>query len=716
MAERIGQQFGNYRLVRLLGKGGFADTYLGEHIHLKTFAAIKVLQTLLGQLEIEAFHNEARIIARLNHPHIIRVLEFEIENHTPYIIMEYAPNGTLRQRCPRGSILSLATVLTYIKQIAAALQYAHEQRLVHRDVKPENMLLGSDDEVLLSDFGVAVIAQTQAQNIENIAGTVTYMAPEQIQGKPRPASDQYALGITAYEWLCGSAPFGGTYSEIALQHECVFPPSLREQVSAVPAAVEDVIFTALAKDPHRRFASIEDFAAALEKACKDLPLSEYTTTTVGTDPQLYVPTEVAPFPQAQEASIAVEAILPLDQQTPSLLSLSVDADAQQPQTSFAVAEPLPISDDQETPNEALSTPEQPPYPLWSLSHLSTRQGSPDQRPVPGQQALSTRNPYALILSPDSINHQAPVGQPFMHSGTYAPSAVTRQAMRAYRRSTSIEAKLLLLLLTVLIIVGSEFLYFFIPYQTNLLHVQATAVAGVSIISTSQARTTSPGQVAAKAQPHINAAIATRTALQNIYAQATSGLPTINDPLSSPDDFGWSNAQRIGASGRYSGSCQFTNNAYRNEALAGYLINCIATETHFSNLAYQVDMTIINGNSGGLVIRANASGSGYYFRISINGAYFLENIASTGYGNFSQTLLASGSSPVIKKGNNSMNQLAIVAQGKNLYLYINKQYLDSISDASYSSGQIGVYARGSNYKTAIIFRNAQVWKLQYGTGS
>ncbi|HLG64988.1 MAG TPA: serine/threonine-protein kinase [Ktedonosporobacter sp.] len=703
MAERIGQQFGNYRLVQLLGKGGFADTYLGEHIHLKTFAAIKVLQTLLGQPETEAFHNEAHIIARLNHPHIIHILEFEMENHTPYIIMEYAPNGTLRQRCPRGSRLSPTTVLTYVKQIAAALQYAHQQKLVHRDVKPENMLLGRDGKVLLSDFGVAVIAQTQAQNLENIAGTVTYMAPEQIQGKPCPASDQYALGITAYEWLCGSAPFGGTYSEIALQHECVSPPSLKEQISAIPAAVEDVIFTSLAKDPRQRFASVEDFAAALEEACQDLPRSKYPTTIVGTDPQLYVPTEIAPFPQLQAAPIAVEVIPPLDQQIPSQPSLNADAES------------LPIFCDHKISDEALLMSEQHPHFLRSLSHLSNQQSSADPLPVPGQVVLSTslpsspHNPYALILSPGSINRQVPVDQQFIPPGIHPSSATTRKASPPYRMHTSIEAKLLLILLTVLIIAGSGFLYFSISYQTNLLHVQATAIAGVSIISTIQVRATGPGQVAATAQPHINAAIATRTALQNTYAQATGGLPTINDPLSDPDDFGWSNAQRIGTSGRYTGSCQFTNNAYRDEALAGYLINCMAAETYFSNLAYQVDMTIISGNSGGLVIRANASGSGYYFCISVNGAYFLEKIASNGYGNVSQTLLASGSSPVIKKGYNTTNQLAVVAQGQNLYLYTNKQYIDSVSDAGYSSGQIGVYARGSYYKTAIIFRNARVWK-------
>src|SRR5437660_2946553 len=570
MTERIGEQLGNYRLVRLLGKGGFADTYLGEHVYLKTSAAIKVLQTRLGQLEIEAFHNEARIIARLDHPHIIRVLEFEIENHTPYIIMEYAPNGTLRQRCPRGCTLSPMTILTYVKQIAVALHYAHEQKLIHRDVKPENMLLGRDGNVLLSDFGVAVIAQTQAQNLENIAGTVTYMAPEQIQGKPRPASDQYALGITVYEWLCGAAPFGGTYSEIALQHECVSPPSLREQISTIPGAVEDVILTALAKDPRQRFPSVKDFAAALEEACKDLPVSEYPPTIVGTDPQLYVPTEIVPALQLQEASIAVEEILSPNQPTPSLPSPSATADMQQRQTSFVAVEPLLASDDQEFPDEALATPEQHPYPLWSLPCLSDKTGSPDPLPVSGQEVpvtplpSSPHNPYALVPFPGAINYQSPPGWQLMSPRTYPPPIITRKAVCPYHKKTSVATTLLLFSLTLLIIAGSGFLYFSTTYQASLLHIQATAIAGVSIIGTAQAGTTGIGQAAA-ARSHSSAAIATQTALQNIYTQATSGPPTLNDPLASPDDFGWNNAQRTGLPGRYTGRCQFTNNSYLSEA-------------------------------------------------------------------------------------------------------------------------------------------------------
>ena len=152
MANRVGQQFGNYRLTGLLGQGGFADTYLGEHIYLKTFAAIKILHTPLGQRELEAFYNEARIIAKLRHPNVIRVLEFGVEDTIPYLVMEYAPHGTLRQLYNKGTILSPVRIIPYVKQIAAALQYAHDQKLVHRDVKPENMLLGANNEVLFRLF------------------------------------------------------------------------------------------------------------------------------------------------------------------------------------------------------------------------------------------------------------------------------------------------------------------------------------------------------------------------------------------------------------------------------------------------------------------------------------------------------------------------------------------------------------------------------------
>src|SRR5437762_4455124 len=210
MADRVGQQMGNYQLIRLLGEGGFAEVYLGEHIHLGTQAAIKVLHTQITNDDIDKFRTEARTVARLIHPNIVRVLEFGVEGKTPFLVMDYASNGTLRQRHPRGTHLPLASIVNYVKQLADALQYAHDEKLIHRDIKPENMLLGRRNEVLLSDFGIAVIAQsTRMQSTQEVVGTAYYMAPEQLQGKPRLASDQYALGVVVYEWLSGSRPFHG---------------------------------------------------------------------------------------------------------------------------------------------------------------------------------------------------------------------------------------------------------------------------------------------------------------------------------------------------------------------------------------------------------------------------------------------------------------------------------------------------------------------------
>ena len=265
--EHTGQQLGSYRLSRLLGQGGFADVYLGEHMYLGTFSAIKVLQVHLGNEERQNFLDEARIVAHLVHPHIVRVFDFGVEGNTPFLVMEYAPNGTLRQRYPRGTRLPLDAIVSYVNQVASALQYAHDRKLIHRDVKPENMLLGSNNEILLSDFGLVLAVQSaRLENTQDAIGTLAYMAPEQLQGKPRPATDQYALGVIVYEWLSGERPFQGYFSEVASQHMIATPPPLREKVPAISPEIEQVIQTALAKDPAQRFPSVQMFASAFELA------------------------------------------------------------------------------------------------------------------------------------------------------------------------------------------------------------------------------------------------------------------------------------------------------------------------------------------------------------------------------------------------------------------------------------------------------------------
>lgn len=276
MADRIGQQLGNYRLVRLLGQGGFAEVYLGEHIYLDTTAAIKVLHTRLDDDDVEHFRAEARTVARLVHPNIVRVLEFNVQDGTPYLVVDYAPNGTLRKRHQRGVPVSLATIVGYVKQVASALQYAHEQKVIHRDVKPENMLVGRRNEILLSDFGIALVAQSSRYSssndkIQDMAGTIAYMAPEQIHAQACPNSDQYSLGIVLYEWLSGTRPFQGSFTEIAVKQTLAAPPPLHEKVPTISQEVEQVVMKALSKDPKDRFEDVQAFAIALEHAALQSP-------------------------------------------------------------------------------------------------------------------------------------------------------------------------------------------------------------------------------------------------------------------------------------------------------------------------------------------------------------------------------------------------------------------------------------------------------------
>jgi len=267
MTDRVGQQLGNYRLLRLLGRGGFADVYLGQDIRRQMLVAVKVFHERLTDHNLKQFLNEARLF-RLKHPHIVQLLDFGIEDDCPYLVIDYVPGGSLRRLHPKGTRLPLSLIVSYVTQVASALQYAHEEGIVHRDIKPENMLLGEQQQILLADFGIASIAYTTPSLVvQDQAGTIPYMAPEQLQGRPRPASDQYALGIVVYEWICGDRPFHGTFPEIQSQHLSVPPPSLLKLVPGLSPLVEEIVMTALAKKPNQRFVSIHAFAIALEQAC-----------------------------------------------------------------------------------------------------------------------------------------------------------------------------------------------------------------------------------------------------------------------------------------------------------------------------------------------------------------------------------------------------------------------------------------------------------------
>ncbi|MBO0781888.1 MAG: protein kinase, partial [Ktedonobacteraceae bacterium] len=305
-------------------------------------------------------------------------------------------------RYPKGTRVPLAEVVRMTTQIASALQYAHDQRLIHRDVKPENMLWRTDGTVLLGDFGLVTMAHasSSASSFQRFGGTVSYMAPEQHKGKPQPASDQYALAVVAYEWLTGIRPFQGTFSEIALQHLHASPPPLRDQLPTLPEAVEQVILRALSKQPEDRFACVQDFTAALQEVCQPtstpLPTVGTIVSTSPTTPEAgstvsvsSTTPEASPIVQASGEGLPVAAKAGWSQPTPGDPAQAAQASAGP--LSFPTIAVKPLTQDQ-APHVADISPHVTTPPRGSASFLSS-----PARMQPGRHWLSTGMVVRLVL-------------------------------------------------------------------------------------------------------------------------------------------------------------------------------------------------------------------------------------------------------------------------------------------------------------------------------
>jgi len=256
----------NCRLKHIVEKGEFTNIYLGEHVHLNKQVVVKLHHKRLSDNEKQRFHREASKIARLSHPNILRVLDFGTHEEKPLLVTDHTPNSSLRELHPRGLPVPLPTIVFYVKQIAAALQYAHDRKIIHRNLRPENILLGPDNQILLADFGIPALQSNVSSLTHPGVGAHFYMAPEQFRGKHHGASDQYALAVMVYEWLSGERPFYGSVAEIATKHRESSPPPLHKRVPGLSPTVEQVVLKALSKKPVMRFKSVLEFATALEEA------------------------------------------------------------------------------------------------------------------------------------------------------------------------------------------------------------------------------------------------------------------------------------------------------------------------------------------------------------------------------------------------------------------------------------------------------------------
>jgi hypothetical protein len=288
-----------------------------------------------------------------------------------------------------------------------------------------------------------------------------------------------------------------------------------------------------------------------------------------------------------------------------------------------------------------------------------------------------------------------------------------------RRGLSLTVIILLIIIVLFLLGGSGLVYYVGIYQPQKMHADATATVNAQITGTAQVNAQATANALATSQAQANAtataqasataaASATATALQAIYSQATSGNPTLNDSLNAPGNNNWD--QLAASNSTASGSCAYTGGAYHsNMPTKGYFQPCYAQAPTFSNFAYQVQMTITQGDEGGILFRANPANSKFYlFRISQSGAYDLY-LYIDNQGTHAKNLL-SNSSGLIKQGLNQTNTITVVARGGNLYFYINGQYLDSVSNNMFTSGKIGVFGESNNNPTDVAFNNAQVWTV------
>ena len=270
MSIATGTKLGQYEVQDFIGQGAMGLVYRAYHAQLERTGAIKVMQAISPDADgVARFRHEAQAIAKMRHPNIVDVYDFGEFEGTPYMIVEFVPGGSLAQRMAHGA-LDHATALKYLRGIAAGLDYAHAHGVVHRDVKPANVLLTAEDTPVLADFGLAKLLQgSSLKSMTGVTtGTPAYMAPEQVTGgRVGPASDRYSLATIAYEMLTGVIPFDGEalmellYAQV---HREPVPPSSRYK--DLGPRVDEVIMRGLAKDPVARWDSCTAFVDALAAA------------------------------------------------------------------------------------------------------------------------------------------------------------------------------------------------------------------------------------------------------------------------------------------------------------------------------------------------------------------------------------------------------------------------------------------------------------------
>jgi len=272
MSFNIGENVGPYRVIEQLGQGGMATVYKAYHASLDRYVALKVLHPAFHQDQtfITRFQREARVIARLEHPHIVPIYDYSEHESRPFLVMKYIEGDTLKARLNQGPLTS-KEIEHVVNSVGSALAYAHKQGILHRDIKPSNVMIAKDGAIYLADFGLARIAEAGESTIssDSIMGTPQYISPEQAMGKKDldAGTDIYSFGVMLYEMVVGQVPFNAD-TPFSIIHDHIYTPlPLPNRVNPkVPESVQRVLLKALAKDRLDRYTSTEELMTAFKEA------------------------------------------------------------------------------------------------------------------------------------------------------------------------------------------------------------------------------------------------------------------------------------------------------------------------------------------------------------------------------------------------------------------------------------------------------------------
>ncbi len=673
-----GQQLSHYRLVRLLKSGGMGEVYLAVDTLLHRQVAIKVIDTdALRYAETDVakdaarlFLREAQAIAQLDHTNILPLYDSGEQsiNGTAqmYMVMPYRQAGSLadwKRTHFGGQLLPLAAVESIVQQAALALQHAHDRQIIHQDVKPSNFLVHGDAEhpsrlhLQLADFGVAKLMMMTSES-QVIRGTPTYMAPEQWDGHPVLATDQYALAVMAYELLTGRPPFmGNGYQQMWHQHFHVapIPPSMINPT--LPQELDAIFLRALEKNPEKRYSSVSAFAHAFQRAVLNSG-NVHQTLTITTLETRTGTNRLLPLPGGRQVMVPI---------------------------------PPGVNHGQVIRLEGFGRPTTYNNPVGALIITIFID------PVVAEEAVSPTTA--------TFQHTVPVSTSLARNevrSTLPPVPFKKRNVKG--RSVLAIAFMLVLLL------GTISIYTIITTGAALKSTAATTTP-----------TPDPNQVYPTyiISPKTGSFAFSDSLKDDSKGNNWAPTPT---PTTTPSPL--------------FGSCIYIHNDLHVRVYGDTGVTfhpCIPEQLSpssnsliFSNFAYQVKMTFVTGDCGGVTFRGQGEGF-YYFFICRNRNYSCYNDSTKvcNYGLIRYTndpssgkpdfklnpLLTEGFSQLIEDGANKPYVIAVVARDSMIDLYVNGQHIDEVTDNNYTNGKIGVLAKTFGpYMTEVAFSDATVWTL------